>query len=283
MLGWPTLCLFTIIFSSPASIVLGSRHAYTQFSRSLRHSQHKRETDLTAKRGIVYQNATWTTFFDEDASISWATNDLSLSGGMARYEYVPMLHNKLAATLEAWNSDVAIALDTGTTSLLSFNTPNNDFTSGGSSVDPIHAAALHLQYLQPYAGRVILGSPTPPQDIDAAPGLFWLSSFLSACIACTIDFVTIQWSFQSTNSTSSLLEMSQFLDSVHDVYKTPIWLISLDVSPNFTEPETLAMIEVIVPWLERQGYVHRYAWSCADLIDEYGLNNAGKLYQTLHP
>lgn len=67
---------------------------------------------------------------------------------------------------------------------MSFNEPD---LSSQSNLSPAVAAAGYLTYMQPFAGKAKLGSPAITNG-GGSMGLSWLSSFMTACSGCQIDF-----------------------------------------------------------------------------------------------
>jgi hypothetical protein len=75
----------------------------------------------------------------------------------------------------------------GTTHLLAFNEPDID---SQANLTVTVAMAGYLDYLQPFAGKVKLGS-LAVTNRGGHMGLGWLKDFLSRYSSCTIDFVAI--------------------------------------------------------------------------------------------
>ncbi|KAG6819990.1 hypothetical protein H0H93_006693, partial [Arthromyces matolae] len=69
-----------------------------------------------------------------------------------------------------------------------FNEPD---LNSQSNIQPAMAAQLWKQYIQPLAASgVRLGAPAVTNGPSGIP---WLSSFLSNCTGCTIDFIPFHW------------------------------------------------------------------------------------------
>ncbi|KAG5639442.1 hypothetical protein H0H81_002313 [Sphagnurus paluster] len=85
-------------------------------------------------------------------------------------------------------SFAAKAKASGAKTILGFNEP--DFQSQ-SNIDPVRAAQLWKQYIQPLsASGIRLGAPA---ITNAPSGRPWMASFLSTCTGCTIDFIPFHW------------------------------------------------------------------------------------------
>lgn len=69
-----------------------------------------------------------------------------------------------------------------------FNEP--DFVNE-ANMDPVAAAGIWMQYIQPLKAKgVRLGGPAVTASSTGQP---WLASFLAACANCTIDFLPLHW------------------------------------------------------------------------------------------
>lgn len=71
---------------------------------------------------------------------------------------------------------------------MSFNEPDE---SSQSNLSPADAATAYMTYMQPFASKAKLGSPAVSNG-GGTMGLSWLSSFMTACSGCQIDFVSIK-------------------------------------------------------------------------------------------
>lgn len=239
----------------------------------------KRSTAETGKRGLIYSNETLTTFFEDGGSITWGYNYESFSNGLEGYEFVPMLANANSESLESWDSNVTAAIEAGSTHALSFNLPDTSTDYGGSDIDSQRAANLYEQYMQPYAGKVKLGSPATSQDDSSSA---WLSEFLAACDGCTIDFITVQYFFRTTNTTSGLTDLKRWVNHMHTTFGLPIWIVEFGMTATATQLEMSAMLEATIPWLKTQDFIQRYAWSRCDvnyLTTDSELTLSGQTYQ----
>jgi glycine/serine hydroxymethyltransferase len=69
-----------------------------------------------------------------------------------------------------------------------FNEPDFDEQS---NIDPVSAAKLWMQYIEPLKAQGIrLGAPAVTASGTGQP---WLTQFFQACSNCTIDFIPLHW------------------------------------------------------------------------------------------
>ncbi|KAG5645487.1 hypothetical protein DXG03_006032 [Asterophora parasitica] len=160
-----------------------------------------------------------------------------------------------------------------------FNEP--DFSSQ-SNIDPVHAAQLWKQYIQPLAASGIkLGGPA----ITSAPsGRPWLASFLQACTGCTIDFIAIHWYGDGVGN------FYDYIWQVHGQFPNyPIWITEFASTSN-DDAVVLDFLQQTTKYLDSLDWIQAYAWfgffrkesdSNYNLIDANGqLNAAGQAYIT---
>lgn len=105
-----------------------------------------------------------------------------------------MLYNDDVGLLESWNAKATSAIAAGSSALFSFNEPDL-CGSGSACMNVSTAVSTYKQYMQPLAGKALLGAPavTNGASDTSTIGLDYLSSFLSSCTGCTIDFVNVHW------------------------------------------------------------------------------------------
>lgn len=70
-----------------------------------------------------------------------------------------------------------------------FNEPDN---AGQSNISPADAAALWLEYIEPFASQAKLVSPAITNG-GAPSGVTWMQDFLGNCTTCTIDAIAMHW------------------------------------------------------------------------------------------
>jgi hypothetical protein len=154
-----------------------------------------------------------------------------------------------------WNAAASSAIASGSSHLLSYNEPD---LSTQSNIGYQAAAAGYMQYMQPFAGQAKLGSPAVTNGSPAdGMGLGWLGNFIDSCdaLGCTVDFVNIHWYNAAT-------EIQNFQDQVTQAYAAggnrPVWITEIGASGTAAEQQTF--LEAVMPWLEAQDFVERYAY-----------------------
>lgn len=208
------------------------------------------------KRGLAYNIISLLSdFIGSGSQASWCYNwGASPDGSVPEaLEFTPMLWGLDSSFTDAWDSAVSTALASGSTHLLAFNEPD---LSTQSNIGYQDAANGYKQYMQPYAGKAKLGAPAVTNgDPASGMGLGYLSSFLTSCSDCTIDFIPIHWYDQATN-------IQYFKDHVTQAYTAggnrSIWITEFGASGTTAEQQTF--LETVLPWLDAQDFVERYAY-----------------------
>jgi hypothetical protein len=181
------------------------------------------------------------------------------------------LKNEMTAE---WPEAVSSALDSGSTHLLAFNEPD---LSSQSNIGYQAAADGYMTYMQPYAKKAQLGAPAVTNgNPDSGMGLGYLKNFLSACTECTIDFVPIHWYDSATN-------IPYFKSYIQQAYEAGgnrnLWITEFGASGSAAEQQTF--LETVLPWLDAQDYVERYAYfmvSDGSMVTGTSINDLGKTF-----
>lgn len=94
-------------------------------------------------------------------------------------------------------------------------------------------------------------------DPAAGMGLGWLTNFLQACedLGCAVDFVAIHWYDSASN-------IEYFKEHITQEYapggRRPLWITEFGASGSATDQQEF--LEAVIPWLDAQGFVERYAY-----------------------
>ncbi|RDW83050.1 hypothetical protein BP5796_04541 [Coleophoma crateriformis] len=232
----------------------------------------------TGKRGLAYNSADLLSGFSGMSQISWAYNWGSSSSGLSlsNVEYVPLLWGLSSTFTSAWPAAASSAIASGSTHLMSFNEPD---LAAQSNIGYADAAAGFLTYMQPFAGKAKLGSPAVTNG-GSPMGLTYLKNFINACSSCTIDFVAIHWYDSATN-------IEYFKNYVAEAYTAggnrPLWITEFGCSSG-TDAEINTFLQTVLPWLDEQTYVARYAYFMASdgvlLSSGTTLSTLGETYAT---
>jgi hypothetical protein len=121
-------------------------------------------------------------------------------------------------------------------------------------MDVSTAAQAYMSYIQPFASKAKLSAPAVTNG-GGSIGLTYLSNFISNCSSCTINFVNIHWYDSATN-------FAYFKSHVEQAYTAggnrPVWIT--EFATTGTKDEQNTFLEVVIPWLDAQPYVERYAY-----------------------
>ena len=255
-------------------------------------SSDKQAAGSSSKRGLVYswESPSLSVFSPYSSkSLSWAWNwDSTPFNLLQGFSFAPTLHSLKPEATGPWAANAKKAIDSangGPVQLLGFNEPD---IAEQANLSPSAAAAAWRQYLQPLAGanNVQLGSPQVSNGVGTNPatgqpyGLDWLTSFLSACSACTVDFLVVHW-YGCTDGCSVDTDVAAFKDFVRKAEGVAkgkkIWITEFATH----NPDQASFIEKALPWLDGEGGVDRYAYFMVkegSLTQGNGLSAAGKAY-----
>ncbi|KAL4444069.1 hypothetical protein ABPG75_011806 [Micractinium tetrahymenae] len=191
--------------------------------------------------------------------------------------------------------ELAAALQPGSRVLLGFNEPNHREQAG---MTPEEAAALWPQ-LEALADRLDLrlGSPAAApcgRDCIVADPFVWLDQFFAACHGCRVDFMAAHYYACNPGWLRAYLQQGLGLDTSCRKYGRPVWLTEF-ACPNPHEPpvNSLRYMAQVLPMLDRDGFIEKYAWFALQTDGWLGTSNSlintstneltdlGKLYVSL--
>jgi hypothetical protein len=191
----------------------------------------------------------------------------------------PDLTSVWAANVD--RSMAAYAVD----AVLAFNEPDLCCATCGSSCTDVAAAvAGYRQWVQPLAGRVRLGAPAVTNGVGDNMGLSYLRRFMEGCVGCRVDFIPLHY----YGSVHDLDGLQRHVEAAWEMFgrSIPIWVTEFGAAGG-TEADTVAWLRVVLPWLDAQSYVERYAYFMASnagppcLLHENGtLTDVGKFYNS---
>lgn len=244
----------------------------------------------TGKRGLSYNNAAYTTPFSlsgQNSQVSWAYNwyQVAGSGFNSALEYVPMLWSNASDLTSSWAANAQAAINSGSTHLLGFNEPDLCLAGAGSSCIEMNSAVkAWKQYMEPFAGKALLGSPAVTNG-GSPMGLTWLSNFMGNCTGCHIDFINIHW---YSNKYAGANYFKQQVEAAHAMSGgRPVWIteFGLDSSVSYTQAELTSFLEEVIEWMDEQDYVQRYAYfmdTTGALMnsDGSGMSDLGSMYNS---
>ncbi|KAF3766763.1 hypothetical protein M406DRAFT_253877, partial [Cryphonectria parasitica EP155] len=222
------------------------------------------------KRGLGYnENIPLKEFGDTGTQITWQYNwGSSTAHKQGAREYVPMLWSNYTGANVTWMGDAQAWLTNGSTHLLAFNEPE---LSSQANLAPADAAALYLQFLQPFAGQAKLGGPAVSND-----GWDWINQFLGNCSECTIDFLPIHW-YNPWNLTSDLETWVEKICGLPG--RRPVWVT--ENAAALTPVQQNTFLQQAINFLDNEPCVERYAYFGSADGDESLLANGGPALSTL--
>ncbi|KAG9951432.1 glycoside hydrolase family 128 protein, partial [Aureobasidium melanogenum] len=244
----------------------------------------------TGKRGLSYNNAAYTMPFSlsgQNSQVSWAYNwyQAAGSGFNPALEYVPMLWSNASDLTSSWTANAQAAINAGSTHLLGFNEPDLCLAGAGSScIEMQSAVKAWKQYMEPFAGKALLGSPAVTNG-GSPMGLTWLSNFMGNCTGCHIDFINIHW---YSNKYAGANYFKQQVEAAHAMSGgRPVWIteFGLDSSVSYTQAELTSFLEEVIEWMDSTDYVQRYAYfmdTTGALMnsDGSGMSDLGSMYNS---
>lgn len=210
-------------------------------------------TTSGSKRGVAYNTASLLSGFS-GSQVSWAYNWGDTPSGLTGFEYVPMLWG-LGSHLNGWTAAATAAIAAGSTAILTFNEPD---LSSQSNLDYQTAAQGFMDNVQQFAGKALLGAPAVTNG-GAPMGLTYMENFLGACktLGCTIDFVCIHWYNGGTADDFKTYVQNAYTQSGN----LPVWITEFQ-APGDTA-EQIAFLQEVIPWLDSQSFVQKYAYFMA--------------------
>lgn len=107
-------------------------------------------------------------------------------------------------------------------------------------------------------------------------GLSWLTNFMDACSDCTIDFCPIHWYDSASNVDYFKSYMAEAQTACGG---RPIWITEFGATGSDSEVATF--LETVIPWLDEQDYIHRYAYFMAEdgvLLSGTSLSTIGQAF-----
>jgi hypothetical protein len=150
-------------------------------------------------------------------------------------------------------------------SILGFNEPDLTYP-GSSNILPANAAKGHQTYMEPFSGNVKIGLPnvlwnnkgsSSGGNYDSA---VWTEYFIGNCTSCQFDFAAIHY-YQDCNPSNGESGAAWFQGNVTNAYETlqlPIWVTEFQCYG--TDAQQIGFLKEVLPWMDSQDYVARYAY-----------------------
>ncbi|OBT90940.1 hypothetical protein VE02_00192 [Pseudogymnoascus sp. 03VT05] len=228
-----------------------------------------------AKRGLAYNNAALaSSFTGADSKVSWAYNWGDTTAAIpSSFEYVPMIWGPQPIHSNGWTEAANAAIAKGSKHLLAFNEPD---MPSQANLDVGTAAAGYKTFMQPFAGKARLGSPAVTNG-PAPMGIAYFKSFMAACGGCTVDFVPMHW----YDSASNVKGFKTHVNSMRDAAEgRKLWITEFAASGSEAEQENF--LREVIPWLDANDAVERYAYFYADgaLTQNSVVSALGNVFKT---
>jgi hypothetical protein len=192
-------------------------------------------------------------------------------------EFVPLIHGIDGAE----DSQTARALNNlpdSSNHILTFNEPDGEKDTGGSSISPEDAARAYIDHILPYREGKNGDRKwyiSHPSTTGSPTGLGWLREFNSSCYeidsenGCPTDFIAAHWYGAFDGLTSWLGTLDDFYNGNRSDKepKLRVWLTEMAL-PQADERATVAMMNRSLGYLDELEYVERYAWFGAFRTDD---------------
>lgn len=244
------------------------------------HQNHQRlhaKRSSSSKRGAAYNDASLVSVL---SGVSWAYNWNDASDGTlpSGVDYSPMLWGP--KMYDGWSAAADSAISSGSKYLMGFNEP--DITSQ-ADLSPAQAASDFKQYLTPYADKASLVSPAVSNSGSDGQGLSWMKTFLSECTDCKISALAVHWYADAsyTDYFKQFINETVALATENNI--EDVWLTEFQATGDTASQVTF--LEEILPWLDAQSNVSRYAYfmcsSSVLLTAANVLSEIGTIYTSL--
>ncbi|KAL2836420.1 hypothetical protein BJY01DRAFT_251997 [Aspergillus pseudoustus] len=200
------------------------------------------------KRGLAYNDGALANLFSEHSQVTWGYNwGFTPNGLDVSDKFSPMLWGLPSALSPEWT--VAVRA-TGVEAILGFNEPD---LGAQANITPSDAAAGYLINMEPFAGQVRISTPAVTNGPPPNMGTGWMDQFFEHCVTCTINFVAIHW-YANNDPEGFKSHVQQF----YDKYNLPVWVTEFAASGS--EGEQIEFLQAVLPWLDAQPFVERYAY-----------------------
>lgn len=238
---------------------------------------------VSSKRGLAYNDAAMASAFNSVCeNCSWLYNWGSSRGDLGTdVNYVPMLWGDQPLHTDSWEANCETELDNGVKAIFSFNEPDH---ASQANISPSQAAASHVQWLNKYAGRALIGAPAITNSGNPGEGLEWLQGFVDACDAsseaCHFDFCNVHW-YSEAQYADTLFD---HIEKAHDICGgKPIWLT--EFAPLGSDDQIAEFMTNIIPKLDDLEYLEAYSFfmvSAGSLMSSStDLSSYGKIYASI--
>ncbi|UPL02664.1 hypothetical protein LCI18_013598 [Fusarium solani-melongenae] len=233
--------------------------------------------DLTSKRGLAFHGDKHESdnelLLSNNSEIAWYyTWSLWPSDEIGNsLPFVPLIHGLDDASDSELKSRLN-KLPDSSTHLLSFNEPDGETDTGGSSISAKDAARSYMSNIAPLRNSTNSRrwNISHPSVTGSPRGLEWLRDFNESCYdidddGCPTDFVAVHWYGDAPGLENWLQTLREFYNETAP--KAKFWITELAL-PKEDEETTLSMMNESLRKLDSLDYVQAYAWFGAFRSDE---------------
>ncbi|KAI5458472.1 glycosyl hydrolase catalytic core-domain-containing protein [Mariannaea sp. PMI_226] len=203
----------------------------------------------------------------ENSTISWYYTWSMYSSDQIKdsVPFVPLIHSLDDASNPELTSQLS-HLPSSSTRLLTFNEPDGETDTGGSSISPEDAAESYMSHIAPLRNNTNSQSRkwaiSHPAVTGSPRGLEWLRKFNESCYkiddgGCPTDFVALHWYGNYDGLVSWLDTLREFYNKSNP--NLEYWITEMAL-PKANDDDTLAMMNQSLKYLDSQDYVQAYAW-----------------------
>lgn len=216
---------------------------------------------VACKRGLAYGQDSVADLTVLSKGMSWWYNWAAMPDNTAvaaahdglGLEYVPM------AWGQASLANLATQVPADAHYLLGFNEPN---FGSQANLTPAQAAALWPQ-VEAFAKQHDLEIVSPAVNYcggscNETNPFTWLSDFFTACPGCQVDYIAMHW-YACTPSA-----LTSYVQQFESMWTQPLWLTEFACTDSsgkaLSEPQQETYMQAVLPLLEADPRVFRYAW-----------------------
>jgi len=208
----------------------------------------------SAKRGLAYNDPQLLTrFLNGGNKVSWAYNWGQYDDSGTSLEFCPMLWGLKLDFAQTWPSNAQKAINAGSKCLFSFNEPD---LGSQANMSPQLAAQKHIELMNPFSGKALIGAPAITNSGASNQGIAWLKQFFDACGGkCAVDFVNIH--IYGVDTTTFLTH----LRNVRDAFNKPVWIT--EFAFDGSDDQIDAQLKTVIHEIETNptySFVQRYSY-----------------------
>lgn len=200
-------------------------------------------------------------------------------------DYVPLLFSNDTSVTSKWKAAADFAIANGSPALFSFNEPDVCWP-GSACMTVASAVKTYKKFMQPYAGKALLGAPAVT-NAGSPAGITWLGKFLKQCPTCHVDFVNVHF-YTNIYAVQTLAYFQSFINDVRKVANgRPIWVTEYGVNDEnaYTSAQLNDFLKRSMAWMDQQDDIAKYSYFYAApgiLVGKAGkaLSPTGKVFDT---